>query len=72
MKLIDNWKCIVSKAWSIRLILLAGALTGLEVALPLFIDEMPRGVFAGLSMVASIGALWARITAQKNVSRETV
>lgn len=65
MHLIDDWKLVLKRAWSIRFIILAGALTGLEVALPLFGDSMPRGVFAGLSVVASIAALGARVTAQK-------
>ena len=68
MRLLDDWRTILRKAWSIRFIILAGALTGLEVALPLFGDAMPRGVFAGLSVVASIAALGARVTAQKGMN----
>ena len=67
MRLIQDWKGVVKHAWSIRLIILSGTLTGLEVAVPLFIDAMPRGVFAGLSAGTSILALWARITAQKSI-----
>lgn len=67
MKLTDDWRQILKRAWSIRFIVLAGALTGLEVALPLFGDAMPRGVFAGLSVVASIVALGARVTAQRGL-----
>lgn len=63
-RLLPDWKEILQHAWSIRLIILAGALTGFEVALPLFSDTVPRGVFAGLSSLASIAALWARLVAQ--------
>jgi hypothetical protein len=66
MHLINDWKTVLKRAWSIRLIILAGTLTGLEVALPLFSDAVPRGVFAGLSAIASIAALWARVVAQKS------
>lgn len=62
--LLPDWKQVLRRAWSIRLIILAGTLTGLEVAIPLFSDVVPRGVFAGLSALASIAALWARIVAQ--------
>jgi hypothetical protein len=67
MLLIDNWRDILRRAWSIRLIIVAGALTGIEVALPLFGDAVPRGIFAALSMVTSIGALGARLTAQRGL-----
>jgi len=52
MKLYDNWKTILQKAWSMRLMALAAILSGIEVALPLFQDSIPRGVFAWLSIVA--------------------
>jgi len=65
MNLLPDWKAVLKRAWSIRLIILAGLLTGLEVALPLFVDTVQRGVFAGLSVLASFGALWARLVAQK-------
>lgn len=67
MKLYDNWKDILRRAWSIRLMLLAGLLSGGEVILPLFIDAMPRNVFAILSLLAVSGAFVARLVAQKDV-----
>jgi hypothetical protein len=67
MKLYDNWREILRKAWSIRLMLLAGLLTGCEVILPLFTDTMPRNVFAILSMLAVSGAFISRLVAQKGV-----
>jgi len=48
----------------VRWIALAGLLSGLEVMLPLFIDSMPRHVFAVLSMLATGGALVARLMVQ--------
>ena len=34
MKLIAGWRRMLLRVWSIRLLLLAGALSGLEFALP--------------------------------------
>lgn len=67
MKLYGNWKDILKRAWSIRLMLLAGLLSGCEVILPLFIDAMPRNVFAILSLLAVSGAFVSRLVAQKDV-----
>lgn len=67
-----NWREILRKAWSIRLIVLAGILTGAEVALPLLEGflPVPRGVFAGLSALASGGAFVTRILAQSNMKED--
>lgn len=67
MKLISNWRDILRYAWSIRLMILAGVLSGVEVILPLFADCCPRGLFAVLSMLTIAGAFVARIVAQKDV-----
>lgn len=67
MVLYPNWRAILKKAWSIRLMLLAGLLTGCEAILPLYADALPRGTFAVLSMLVIIGAMLARIVAQKGV-----
>lgn len=64
MKLKPNWRDIVRKAWSIRLGVLAGLFSGAEVVLPLFMDAMPRHLFAALSFVTVLGAVVARIVAQ--------
>lgn len=67
MKLYDNWKDIVKRAWSIRFIILAGLLSGCEVILPLFSDSIPDKVFAILSFVFVAAAFVARIVAQKDL-----
>jgi polyferredoxin len=68
MKLIWNWREILRRAWSIRLMLLAALLSGVEVALPFFMDSMPRGIFAGLSFLVVASAFVARLVAQKGLS----
>ena len=64
MTLLNDWKKILKKAWSVRLVLLSGLLSGVEVILPLYVDSIPRGIFATLSILTAIGATLARIMAQ--------
>lgn len=70
MKLVTNWQLIISKAWSIRLMILAGLLSGVEVALPFFAESLPRGPFALLSFAAVAAAFVARLLAQKELPDE--
>jgi hypothetical protein len=63
--LIDDWQWVLKEAWSIRLTLLSGLFGGLEVILPLFVDSMPRGVFATLSVLTAIASGAARVIAQR-------
>ena len=70
MELIYNWREVLAKAWSFRLIILAALLSGFEVALPILREAIeplglvPPGVFAALSFVATAAAGVARIVAQ--------
>lgn len=70
MKLVWNWKRVLKHAWSIRLIVVAGVLSGAEIALPLIREaiDVPAGVFAGLSFLATAGAFISRLVAQEQVS----
>lgn len=72
MKLRDDWRLILRRAWSVRLMILAAVLSGLEVALPLLdgFARLPRGVLAVLSFAVTAGALVARIVAQRNMQAE--
>ena len=40
-RLLPDWKRIVRRAWSIKLMLLAGLLSGLEAILPILMDAIP-------------------------------
>ena len=64
MELLPDWKKIARRAWSFRLAIIAALLSGAEVVLPLFIDVLPRNLFASLSFVAVVGAAVARVVAQ--------
>lgn len=64
MELLPDWKKIARRAWSFRLTIIAALLSGAEVVLPLFIDVLPRNLFASLSFVAVVGAAMARVISQ--------
>ncbi len=66
MRLVSDWRHVLRKAWSVRLIVLAALLSGLEVVLPFFGEFIPPGVFAALSFLTVAGAFIARILAQKD------
>lgn len=68
--LIANWWQVLKRAWSVRLMIIAAVLSGLEVALPLIdgVFPIPPGVFAALSGVTVAGAFVARLLAQKGVT----
>lgn len=64
-----DWKHVLKKAWSIRLIALAFLLTAIEVVLGFFGAPiwLPTGVFAALSGLVTAGAFVARLYAQKDL-----
>jgi hypothetical protein len=62
--LLDDWRKIARRAWSIRLSIVAACFTAAEVVVPLFGDVLPRGVFVLLAFSASIGAAIARLVTQ--------
>lgn len=71
----QNWRGILRHAWSVRLILAAGALAGAEAVLLVLepVINLPLFALACLSGVLTFGALVARLLAQKefaNVQRD--
>ena len=70
MRLIEDWKHVLKHAWSIRFIVLAALLSGIELVLPMFNDAMPRGVFAVLTMVVTVAAAVARLVPQPKMRGE--
>ena len=72
MSLVANWRRVLLRAWSVRLILLAAFLDAASVALSVFADSPPiaRGWFAGLSAAVTLGAAIARIVAQPSITGE--
>lgn len=69
MTLYTNWKTILLKAWSIRFLALAVLFAAAEAVLPVLdqVFDIPRGLFAVLTVLAVIGAGVSRLVAQKSV-----
>lgn len=67
MTLNENWRLLLRKAWSVRLMLIAFVFTMAEVMLPFFSDEVPPRLFAVLSGIAVAGAFVSRLIAQKDM-----
>lgn len=74
MILVANWRRVLKRAWSIRLMILAGVLSGVEVilSLPDIADRLdwPQGLFAAASGLVTAAAFVARLLAQTGVSDE--
>jgi hypothetical protein len=68
-RLIEDWRRVLRRAWSVRLIALAAVLSGLEIALPMLegVVDIPRGILAGLSGLVTCAALVARLVAQREI-----
>ncbi|MES0880498.1 hypothetical protein [Roseibium sp. SCP14] len=66
MRLISNWRRVLRRAWSVRLMIFAALLSGAEVALPFLGDFIEPGRLALLSALSTAGAFVARILAQRN------
>lgn len=69
MNLLSNWKAVLTKAWSVRFIVAAAILSGVEVALPLLegVFAAPQGLFASFAGLASAFAVVARVLAQSDI-----
>lgn len=70
MKLHNEWRIIVRKAWSFRLLILAAFLSGLEVAMPYVAEKFPVGIFATISFFVTMAAMIARVIAQPKMERD--
>ena len=72
LRLHENWRTLLRRAWSVRLALVAAVLSGIEVALSVFTSNPPiaAGTFAALSAVVTIAAAVARLFAQQGVTPE--
>ena len=70
MKLVTNWKALLRKAWSVRLIILAGLLSGVEALMMFIAPAVPRW-FAPIIFGVTMSALIARLIAQRNLHEDT-
>lgn len=67
MKLLEDWRCIARKAWSVRLALLSAVLGSIEIAVQLLAASRPTPVFAMAAALSSLAAAVARIVAQPKI-----
>jgi len=71
LRLAKNWREILKKAWSVRLLMLAAILSAIEAAIPfLTFIPAPQGAFALFSALATGAAFVARLMAQKDLEDE--
>jgi hypothetical protein len=70
MELIENWKLILKKAWSLRLLTAAAVLSGAESIAPFAQNYLPPRLFAATMFAIVCLAFAARLLAQKEVSDE--
>ncbi|WP_105430398.1 hypothetical protein [Neorhizobium sp. T6_25] len=69
MKFVADWRRVLRRAWSIRLLIIAGILSGIELVLSLPDIQLwldwPPGIFAALSFLATCCAFVARLLVQQ-------
>lgn len=71
MKLIDEWKIVLRKAWSTRLAALSSVLAVLQAVVPSLDGLIPPSTFALLSALTAILAIVARVIDQPSMSAPT-
>jgi hypothetical protein len=71
MRLLPNWRAVLRHSWSVKLIAIAGLLSGLEAAFLVAgnFRGWPAGAFAAVSALTAAGAFVARLLAQKSLTR---
>lgn len=69
--LIDDWRAILAKAWSVKFNIAATLFGAAEVVVALVRPaSIPNGLFAGIAAVVSIAANVSRVMAQKELGDE--
>ena len=69
LELIEDWRAVLRKAWSMKFSILAAILGGLEVGVQLVQPAgIPNGVFAGIASAVLLSAAIARLVAQRELS----
>jgi hypothetical protein len=67
VKLIPEWKSVLLKAWSVRLMAFMAILSAAELSLPLFRDTMGPASFAFLTFGVAAVAIFVRVLRQGNM-----
>lgn len=69
MRFVSNWRAVLTRAWSVRFMILAAMLSGVEVAIP-FLDgylPIPQRTFAALAAISATLAFVARFVVQSGI-----
>lgn len=66
---IPDWRRVLRRAWSVRLMLLAALLEGVNAVLPLFTPREPPVWFAAVTFAVVCAALVARFVVQPRMHR---
>lgn len=68
MTLVEDWKAILKKAWSVKCNILATILSGAEVIVAMVQPAgIPNGIFAGLAALVTVASNVARVMAQQEL-----
>lgn len=67
MRLYDNWREILKKSWCIFFLGVAALGQTALIVLPLYADEIPRGEYAIMTLVAIVAAGISRLIYQKDI-----
>ena len=69
IKLIDDWRAVLKRAWSLKFSLLAALLGAAEMVVQFYQPAGIRpGVFAGIAGAVSLASALARLVAQRELS----
>lgn len=68
LHLVHNWKTVLRHSSSLRLIALAGLLSGIEAAMPFISSGFRAGYFALATFIVTAAAFVARLVAQQAIS----
>lgn len=68
MRLVPNWRAVLRKAWSFRLLALAAILTGAEYVFPLLdLPALTHGQYLALMGPLTAAGMVARMVAQESL-----
>lgn len=69
MKLLDEWKEIATKAWSVRLAAASVLFSATDVILPMITPDHPSRAFTMLAGACAAGAALVRVIQQNNLKK---
>lgn len=71
MKLIDDWRRIIRRAWSVRFAALAAVFSVVEAAMPFLLPAFPPHVAASIAALMAVLSLVSRLVAQPKMHDES-